>query len=135
MVLYGFKNQFAPLVANGSKVHTIRDYRKDDRHAKPGDRLQLYTGLRTKQCKKLLDPDPVCWDVFDINIKSISRLVVINGEQATVGEVAQLIQGGGFVLAFDFWDFFPTAEPRKLICWAEVQWLKRFQKGMISNGS
>lgn len=126
MVLYGFKKRFASLVADGSKVHTIRDPRKDDRHAKPGDRLQLYTGLRTKQCKKLVDPDPVCWQVFDINIFAGNRLIQINGLEATTDEIAQLIQGDGFSSAFDFWDFFPTSEPRKLICWAEVEWLKRF---------
>jgi len=49
----GFQNQFAPLVESGEKRQTIRAYRKDGRDPKVGDRLYLYTGMRTKQCRKL----------------------------------------------------------------------------------
>jgi hypothetical protein len=50
VVLYGFKGEFAALVTSGQKVHTIREVRKGDGHAKPGSKLQLYSGLRTKNC-------------------------------------------------------------------------------------
>jgi hypothetical protein len=56
MVLYGFKSEFAPLVASGQKVHTIRDLRKDDRHAKPGSKLQLYSGLSFPSSSPALYP-------------------------------------------------------------------------------
>jgi hypothetical protein len=52
VVLYGFKGEFAALVTSGQKVHTIREVRKGDGHAKPGSKLQLYSGLRTKNCLK-----------------------------------------------------------------------------------
>jgi hypothetical protein len=125
VVVYGFKSEFAPLVASGQKVHTIRDLRKDDRHAKPGSKLQLYSGLRTKNCLKLVDPDPICWQVFDIETFSGPRIVSINKSFLAPHELHWLITGDGFKSATDFWEFFSEDRARKLICWAEVQWLKR----------
>ncbi|MEM6839576.1 MAG: ASCH domain-containing protein [Cyanobacteria bacterium P01_C01_bin.120] len=59
MVAYNFKPQFAPLVESGVKRQTIRA-RGKRRHARPGEALQLYTGQRTKACRKLIAPDPKC---------------------------------------------------------------------------
>ena len=53
MPLLGFRQCYAADVESGRKPHTIRAYRKDGRDPKPGDTLYLYTGLRTKQCRKL----------------------------------------------------------------------------------
>lgn len=53
MPLLGFQKQFAALVESGEKRQTIRAYRKDGRDPKVGQTLYLYTGLRTKQCRKL----------------------------------------------------------------------------------
>jgi hypothetical protein len=46
---YSFKPMFAPRILDGTKRQTIRADRK--RHARPGEQMQLYTGMRTKQCK------------------------------------------------------------------------------------
>lgn len=54
MVAYNFQSRFAPLVESGEKRQTIRAEGKR-RHARPGDALQLYTGMRTKGCRKLMD--------------------------------------------------------------------------------
>ena len=43
MVAYNFQARFAAAVASGQKRQTIRAPRKGNGHAKPGDRLQLYT--------------------------------------------------------------------------------------------
>lgn len=59
MPAYNFQSRFAPLVVSGEKRQTIRAIGKR-RHAAQGDRIQLYTGMRTKICRKLMDPDPVC---------------------------------------------------------------------------
>lgn len=61
MVAYNFKPQFADRVEAGLKFHTIREKAR----AKVGDKLQLYTGMRTKKCRKLIDAiciavDTVC---------------------------------------------------------------------------
>ena len=49
MVAYSFKRQFAEPILAGTKRQTIRADRK--RHARPGEELQLYTGMRTKHCR------------------------------------------------------------------------------------
>lgn len=58
MVAYSFNKQFAQPIIDRRKKQTIRAYGKRP-HAKPGDHLQLYVGMRTKQCKKII-PDVVC---------------------------------------------------------------------------
>mgnify|MGYP001944289027 CR=1 FL=1 len=57
MVAYSCQKQFAPDIQSGVKTHTIRGQRK--RHARVGEQLQLYSGMRTKHCFKIM-PDPVC---------------------------------------------------------------------------
>lgn len=51
MVAYSFQRQFADPILQGAKRQTIRGERK--RHARPGDALQLYTGMRTKYCRPI----------------------------------------------------------------------------------
>lgn len=68
MVAYNFQRQFADAVESGRKRQTIRAPRKDGRHAKPGDKLQLYTGMRTKSCRNL--KDAVCHDACPILIEA-----------------------------------------------------------------
>lgn len=51
MPAYNFMPEFAPLVLSGEKQTTIR--RKRKRRTKRGDRLFLYTGMRTKRCRML----------------------------------------------------------------------------------
>lgn len=70
MVAYNFQTRFADAVASGKKHQTIRAPRKDGRHALVGDRLQLYTGMRRKSCRKLVEPDPVCVSVYQIRISA-----------------------------------------------------------------
>lgn len=54
MPALNFKAQFADDVEHGVKRQTVRAPRKDGRaHAKVGDTLKLYTGMRTKQCRLL----------------------------------------------------------------------------------
>ncbi len=67
MVAYSFRPQFAEPVATLAKRQTVRAIGKR-RHARPGEPVQLYTGMRTRQCRKLLDVDPVCIDVRPILI-------------------------------------------------------------------
>jgi hypothetical protein len=67
VVAYNFQARFAPAVADGTKRQTIRA-RGKRRHARPGDQLQLYTGMRTKTCRKLRDA--VCHDACSILIEA-----------------------------------------------------------------
>lgn len=69
MVAYSFNPIFADQVANLTKRQTIRADR--GRHARPGERVQLFTGMRTRQCRKLVDPDPVCFSVKPVTIITV----------------------------------------------------------------
>lgn len=71
MVAYGFKKFFSPQIEDGSKTHTIRGHRR--RHAHPGEAVQLFSGLRTRHCRKII-PDPVCLSVLPIVIMSSDLL-------------------------------------------------------------
>ncbi len=51
MVAYSFSKQFAAPILLGTKRRTIRANRK--RHARPAEQVQLYTGMRTKQCRPI----------------------------------------------------------------------------------
>jgi hypothetical protein len=50
MVAYSFKRQFIEPILDGRKGGTIRASRKHG-HARPGEELQLYFGMRTRQCR------------------------------------------------------------------------------------
>lgn len=50
-MLIGFKKQFAHLVESGEKTQTVRSFPK--RVPRIGETAYLYTGLRTKGCRKL----------------------------------------------------------------------------------
>lgn len=68
MVAYSFKPQFEAPILTGEKRQTIRAHRK--RHAREGEELQLYVGMRTRQCRLLgialcRSVEPVVIDVGD----------------------------------------------------------------------
>ena len=65
MVAYSFKSMFVPAIEAGIKCQTVRADRR--RHARKGEPIQLYTGMRTKQCRKI-GPDPICTAVWPIEI-------------------------------------------------------------------
>lgn len=71
MVAYSFKRQFAEPILAGTKGGTIRADRK--RHARPGEHLQLYTGMRTKQCRLICRHQ--CAAVTDIVLNFRNNLV------------------------------------------------------------
>lgn len=67
MPAYNFKKQFADDVESGKKRGTIRKMGK----RKPpvvGEKIKLYTGMRTKACRLLAEP--VCLEVSEIKIRT-----------------------------------------------------------------
>ncbi len=67
MVAYNFQARFAEAVSTRQKRQTIRAKRKT-RHARKGEPVQLYTGLRSKAVRKLVSPDPVCINSLGLTI-------------------------------------------------------------------
>lgn len=106
MVAYNFKEQFADDVASGKKRQTIRRSRK--RPTRPGDTLQLYTGMRTRKARKLRD-DETCTAVEPITVDSDSfgRLrVAIDGREIRGAQLDQLVEADGFARSMDMREFF-----------------------------
>jgi hypothetical protein len=75
MVAYSFKEQFVAPILAGTKCQTIRADRK--RHARAGDELQLYTGMRTKQCR--LIGRATCLGAVPARLNFASNCVEIGG--------------------------------------------------------
>ena len=64
MVAYSFQQRFVAPILAGTKHQTIRAERK--RHARKGETLQLYTGMRTRHCS--LIGVALCTDVSRLRL-------------------------------------------------------------------
>lgn len=65
MVAYSFKSRFEVAIREGWKTQTIRRGRA--RHARPGEMLQLFCGMRTQHCRKIVS-DVRCTEVMKVKI-------------------------------------------------------------------
>jgi len=111
-VTYNFMPEWAPLVENGLKPHTIRRRRKNP--TQPGDTLRLYVGQRTKDCRLLYEE--VCaatsWLFFGTEGINISRakpgpLYYPAGYHRYTGKILhRLAEWDGFDSVADFRAFF-----------------------------
>ena len=110
MVAYNFKEQFANLVASGEKCQTIRAIGKR-RHVKSGETIQLYSGLRTKQCRKL--GDAVCVSAQDIEMDIQQRPYTVDfsdGKRLYLAQIVRFhIAGGTELIVGDKPANFPAA--------------------------
>lgn len=102
MVAYKFKARFAAKVESGEKRQTIRKIRKRN-NASPGKALQLYTGQRTRNCRKLLDT--TCKLVFPIQIFD-KNLIRLEGVSYGRRRVEQIARNDGFETVEEFIEFF-----------------------------
>lgn len=100
MPALNFKKQFAHAVTLGEKRQTIRAKRKHP--IKVGDKLYLYTGMRTKKCVRLRVA--TCSEVHDIKIAEASCWV--DGRWLALHEIKDLAAADGFMDAPTFCDFF-----------------------------
>lgn len=97
MVAYSFKQKFVGPIRAGTKAQTIRADRR--RHARQGETLQLYTGMRTNHCRLIgtatcVSVEPICFD-FD------AQEVTIGGG-APIGDLPSL---DAFAIQDGFEDF------------------------------
>lgn len=114
MVAYSFMSQFAAPIVAGTKGGTIRDDRK--RHARAGEELQLYQGMRTRQCR--LIARKICLGVEPIRLRLIGCVAVAG---ATYHRAPQLD-------AFAVFDGFPD--------WAALRdfWREKHGEIPVFNG-
>ena len=94
MVAFNFKPEFTDKILSGVKRSTIRTTKR----CKVGDIMQLYTGQRTKKCRKL--KDAICTGVHPVTIDEHQRLHV------DIEDAGYLWQREGFDSPDDFIDFF-----------------------------
>lgn len=105
MVAYSFAPQFIAPIEARTKLQTVRGHRR--RHARVGEPIQLYTGMRTKQCRKLVDPDPICIRVWDIRIAVDAAecrkigAITLEGTLLTQPEMEAFAQSDGFTADAD----------------------------------
>ena len=96
MVAYNFQKRFAPHIVSGRKRHTIRADRR--RHARPGEAIQLFIGMRTKGCAKII-ADPICEAVKPIAIllhDNRINAIWIDDQQLEQSECERLAFHDGF---------------------------------------
>lgn len=96
MVAYSFQRQFeAPMIAR-TKIQTLRNDRK--RHARVGETLQLYTGMRTRACRLIGLATCERVDAITIDFRS---------PRIEIGEARRIYTPAGFN-AFATADGFPS---------------------------
>lgn len=108
MPALNFKKEFAPKVESGEKRMSIRPIGK--RRYRVGDMLFLYTGLRTKACRKL--GEAVCAEVVPTIMKMETNYLLkrINfyGERPTCISYNKFVKADGFNNIEEFEEFFIT---------------------------
>ena len=128
MVAYSFKRRFIPLIQFGTKCQTIRADRK--RHARPGEVLQLYTGMRTPHCA--LIGLAVCDSITPIRIRLYPDPgIMFDGRSITpLSGIDDFARDDGFKDWKDMRRFWQDEHPDKpmfsgmLIRWREFQMSK-----------
>ncbi len=91
MPAINFHRRFADAVVSGTKRQTIRPPRM--RPVRVGDMLYLFTGMRTRACRRL--GKAVCIGHADISI-SADGLVCVDGIELGPDELARLVRADGF---------------------------------------
>jgi len=100
MPAFNFRSQFASAVLNHKKRQTIRKPRK--RQTVLGDKLYLYSGMRTKTVLKLREAE--CIAVLPIIIGDSS--VRLDGIDLKASEIDNLAKLDGFKTTQAFYEFF-----------------------------
>lgn len=102
---------FIDKILSGEKRQTIRKAGAKWANVKPGDKLTLYTGLRTKDCRKLGEADVDSVEDIEMYIFKLDdgvRLygVELNRQGLPDAEVFPLATADGFENIVRFLDFF-----------------------------
>jgi hypothetical protein len=104
MPAFNFQNRFAPLILSGTKRSTIRS-----REAKVGTMAYLFTGMRTKACKRLGQSLIIACTPIVIGYKDNGEArIKLASHQLTVKEAASLAITDGFDSAREMVKWFET---------------------------
>ena len=132
MVAYSFQRQFIEPIdlgirnpfADQVKLQTIRANRK--RHARVGEMLQLYFGMRTKHCMKIV-PDQKCEHVFNIRFEVTKSGIKdiytgLSEPRFELSKVNEFAQEDGFADADAMRDFWLTSHGEGLFEGVLIKW-------------
>jgi len=119
MVAYSFKKRFAAPILDHSKTGTIRAPRK--RHARPGEELQLYTGMRTKSCR--LVARETCMAVHDVAI-DVGLLTIhsIAVDGVPIADLDAFARGDGFTDLAEMHGFWKAEQSPGLFEGVWIRW-------------
>lgn len=92
MIVYNFRDEYAGMVERGEKTSTIRAHAKR-RPPNVGEHLRLYTGMRTKKCRRLRDT--TCQSCVSIRISD--KYIAVGGRIISPGEELDLARRDGFL--------------------------------------
>jgi hypothetical protein len=120
MVAYSFQKQFVPAIISGRKKQTIRAIGKR-RHAQDGDMLQLYEGMRTKHCAKIIE-DQKCIYALPISIFVDETII----SAVAVGDYRDIAENREYMEEFARLDGFVNLEQMSLF------WLQHHGVGMFN---
>lgn len=101
---------FIDKILSGEKRQTIRQASPKWANVKAGDKLTLYTGQRTKQCRKL--GEAVVESITPIEIKTkvspigVMGMVSIANKNLKPRKILELAEADGFLWVDDFFQFF-----------------------------
>lgn len=104
MALLGFKKRFAGQVELRQKKQSIRPGAR----FKVGQWLQLYTGLRTKQARKLSDVDPRVVEVLPVVIAD--GFMLVDGQALDAAQRDAMAARDGFENWQEFQAFFAASK-------------------------
>lgn len=125
MVAYNFQARFAPSILEGAKCQTIRRPRR--RHARPGETLQLYSGMRTRQCR--LIGTATCCNVSEVTIDIADDTIrAISVAGAVVEQLEAFAVADGFRDLADMAGFWMASHGEGLFRCVMVMW-KGFEHG------
>ncbi|MGL5447467.1 MAG: hypothetical protein ACRDBL_09175 [Rhabdaerophilum sp.] len=87
MVAYSFNKRFAGPIQQGIKTQTIRAPRK--RHARVGEAVQLYCGMRTSRCFPIVS-DVICTEVLHAELSFTTDRVILHTGRDEIGAMSGL---------------------------------------------
>lgn len=123
MVAINFSAEFADAVAAGRKTQTIRQKAR----AKPGDALQLYTGQRTKDCRKL--GEGVCIDCTYIGLTK--RGITLGDASKFPGNIDDFARSDGFKNYAAMWDWFSRRYETNSFTGNVIRWKLALTSGEV----
>lgn len=124
MVAYSFQPRFAEPILEGTKGGTIRGRRK--RHARPGELIQLYTGMRSANCRLITRKRCGAVEPITLVLGATPRVIIGGVDRGSSGRAlmafARFDGFPGWFELVNFWQL-EHAETERFDGW-HIRWLE-----------